>query len=134
MPYIIIACIILAVGAAAEITAYVFTDRLLKKREDGLDRRKADLDAMESSTITRETRKLVRVWGEASYDMREYEREKEFGFTYAEIAKQKLYAAKYQVLDALVDKITVHVEENRDGSMMIRAELWVAEGGPDGVS
>ena len=134
MTYILIAIVILLVGAAAEITAYVFTDKMLKKREDGLNRRKADLDASERSIIAKETRKLVRVCGEASYDVAEYERAKESGFTYAELANQKLYAAKYQVLDALVDKIAVYVEENQDGRMMIHAELWVAEGGQDGVS
>ncbi len=44
MTSVLIACIILAVGAAAEIIAYVFIAKLLKKKEDGLDRRKAALD------------------------------------------------------------------------------------------
>ena len=135
MTYIIIAIVVLLVGAAAEIVAYMFTDKLLKKREDGLDRRKSDLDAMERSIITKETRKLVRICGESSCDMEEYEREKEHGFTYAELMNQKYYAAKYQVLDSIVDKIVVYEEETKDGRMIIRAELWVAEGGPDdGVS
>ena len=44
MTYIIIAIVILLVGAAAEIIAYVFTAKLLKKKEDGLNKRKAALD------------------------------------------------------------------------------------------
>ena len=134
MTYIIIAIIILVIGAAAEIIAYVFTDKLLKKKEDGLDRRKAALDAAASVIFAKETRKLVRICGESSCDMEEYEREKEHGFTYAELIDQKYYAAKYQVLDSLVDKIVVYEEETKDGRVIIRAELWIAEGGPDGVS
>lgn len=54
MPYIIIACIILLVGAAAEITAYVFTAKLLKKKEDGLNRRKDAIGKKEGVLDSRE--------------------------------------------------------------------------------
>ena len=49
MTYIIIALIILAVGATAEIVAYIFSAKLLKKREEGLDRRKKYLDIYEDA-------------------------------------------------------------------------------------
>ena len=49
MTYFIIALIILAVGATAEIVAYIFSAKLLKKREEGLDRRKKYLDIYEDA-------------------------------------------------------------------------------------
>ena len=134
MTYIIIAIIILLVGAAAEIVAYVFTAKLLKKKEDGLNRRKVDLDAMGAvnPTIAQSTRKIVRICGTTSYDLGEYE---EYGISYDEFVRRKIYSAKYQVIVSITDKITVFQEKNPDGSITIRAELWVAEGGPDdGVS
>lgn len=54
MTSVLIACIILAVGAAAEIIVYVFTDRLLKKREDGLDLRKDAIGKKEGVLDSRE--------------------------------------------------------------------------------
>lgn len=128
MTPVLIACIILAVGAAAEIIAYVFTAKLLKKKEDGLNRRKANLDAMVAvnPTIAQSTRKIVRICGTTSYDLGEYE---ECGISYDELVRRKIYSAKYQVIVSLIDKITVFQEKNPDDSMTIRAELWVAEGG-----
>lgn len=133
MTPILIACIILAVGAAAEIVAYVFTAKLLKKKEDGLNRRKAALDAREAvnPTVAGNTRKIVRICGMASYDLDEYAQEKEYGLSSAEFLRRKIYSAKYQVIVSLIDKITVFQEKNPDDSMTIRAELWVAEGGTD---
>ena len=54
MPYIIIAIIILVIGAAAEITVYVFTDKLLKKREKGLDLREDAIVEAEGELDSRE--------------------------------------------------------------------------------
>ena len=144
MTYIIIAIIILAIGAAAEITAYVFTDRLLKKREEGLDRREdaiitaeGELDSREIQVDRREAeiaereKKLVRVCGRTSFSREDCIRAIERETTYAEFKQRWIYAAKYKVCESLMDKMTVFQEQTKDGRMMIRAELWVVEGGPD---
>lgn len=134
MPYIVIAIIILVIGASAEIVAYVFTDRLLKKREDGLDRRKAALDAAASVIFAEKTRKLVRVCGRTSFSREDCIRAIEHGTAYSDFKERWIDAAKYRVCGSLMDKMTVFQEVDQDGRMIIRAELWVAEGGPDGVS
>ena len=144
MTYIIIAIIIPLVGAAAEIVAYVFTDKLLKKREKGLDLREdaiveaeGELDSREIQVDRREAeiaereKKLVRVFGRTSFSREDCLRAIEKGTTYAEFRQRWIDAAKYQLLQSLVDRITVFQEENPNGRMIIRAELWVAEGGPD---
>ena len=134
MTYSIIAIIILLVGAAAEIVAYVFTDKLLKKREEGLDSIKEMLNAKEADLL-KVRRKLYRVCGRTSFSREDCLRAIKKGTTYAEFRQRWIDAAKYQVLQSLVDRITVFQEENPNGRMVIRAELWVAEGGPDdGVS
>lgn len=131
MTYIIIAIVILLVGAAAEIIAYVFTDKLLKKREDGLDRRKADLDAREVPKIVTETRRLVHVYEESSISPSElwdpYR-------TTDRMMELRVDIVKHKLCSNLFPHIPVIRISNDDGSLTFRAELWVAEGGPDGVS
>jgi hypothetical protein len=138
MTPVLIACIILAVGAAAEITAYVFTDRLLKKREDGLDRRKAALDALEycikmpkEQTFATKRMNLKKYIAESSvgasglrgtYGMPEN--------MMACVADE----ARHKVCTDLFLHIPVRRIQNADDSLTFRAELWVVEGGPDGVS
>ena len=131
MTYIIIAIVILLVGAAAEITAYVFTDKLLKKKEDGLDRRKAALDAAASVIFAKETRKLVRICAEANISA------SSLRTSYSTPEKMMAVTAdeaRHKLCSNLFLHIPVVRTENADGSLTFRAELWVAEGGPDGVS
>ena len=52
-----------------------------------------------------ESRKIVRICGTASYDPGEYAQEKEYGLSYAEFVRRKIYSAKYQVIVSLIDKV-----------------------------
>lgn len=134
MTPILIACIILAVGAAAEIVAYVFTAKLLKKREDGLDRRKAELDAREDTfkpsdvPMLKIQKNLVKVCGETHINKQDI-------YNLSNMPQELIHifinGAKTQIWEQLVLRIPVKKTINPDGSMTIRAELWVAEGGPD---
>lgn len=134
MTSVLIACIILAVGAAAEIIAYVFTAKLLKKKEDGLNRRKAELDAREDSfkpsdvPMLKIQKNLVKVCGETHINNQDIysllHMPHEYFHTF-------INGAKLQIWEQLFSRITVRKITNPDGSMTIRAELWVAEGGPD---
>lgn len=139
MTAIVIACIILAVGAAAEIVAYVFTDRLLKKRKEGLDRRKAALDALEYG---------IKRPKDQSFTTKQMNLKKYFAETKACVAcirdmeniTQHILAncadeARHKVCKDLFLHIPVRMVQNGADSFTFRAELWVVEGGPgDGVS
>ena len=139
MTYIIIAIIILLVGAAAEIIAYVFTDKMLKKREDGLDRRRAALYAYEECTkpvgvsaSDTQSRKLVKICGETHIDRRDFDCLAHMPQDYIQTF---INGTKLQIWEQLILRIPARETINPDGSITIRAELWVAEGGPDdGVS
>lgn len=134
MTPVLIACIILAVGAAAEIVAYVFTAKLLKKKEDGLNRRKAELDAREDSfkpadvPMLKIQKNLVKVCGETHID-------KQAIYNLSHMPQELIHifidGAKTQIWEQLVLRIPVKKTINLDGSITIRAELWVAEGGQD---
>ena len=54
MTYIIIACVIVAAGAIVEGLAYIFTAKMLKKREEGLDRRQDAITEREDFLDCRE--------------------------------------------------------------------------------
>lgn len=134
MTPVLIACIILAVGAAAEIVAYVFTAKLLKKKEDGLDRRKAALDEREDCSkpsdvpMLKIQKNLVKVCGETHINEQDI-----YSLLHMphEYFHRFIYGAKLQIWEQLVSRIHVRKITNPDGSMTIRAELWVAEGGQD---
>lgn len=124
MPYIIIACIILAVGAAAEIIAYVFTDKLLKKREEGLNRREADIQRREdlfiaTPKITAQSRLepvKIRAYGEY------YEANMEF--PYASWLHKCYSEVEQRVFDMARNQIRIS-REDEHGKIKISAELWV---------
>lgn len=135
MTPILIACIIIAVGAAAEIIAYVFTAKLLKKKEDGLNRRKAALDALEDCikpsdvpTFVTQSRNWVKICGETCINERDVDSLVHMPQEYFQIF---INGAKMQIWEQLILRIPVRKIINPDGSVTIRAELWVAEGGPD---
>ena len=138
MPYIIIAIIILVIGAVAEIVAYVFTDRLLKKREDGLDRRKAALDALEycikgpkEHTATTKQMNLKKYSAETKACLSGIRDMNMTQHILASCADE----ARHKVCKDLFLNIPIRMIQNGADSFMFRAELWVAEGGPgDGVS
>ena len=134
MTPVLIACIILAVGAAAEIIAYVFTAKLLKKKEDGLNRRKAELDAREDSfkpsdvPMLKIQKNLVKVCGETCINERDVDSLVHMPQEYFQIF---INGAKMQIWEQLFLRIPVRKTINPDGSVTIRAELWIAEGGLD---
>ena len=137
MTYIIISIIILAVGAAAEIIAYVFAAKLLKKKEDGLNKRKAALDALEYCikpsdvpTFVMQSKNWVKVCGETHIDKQDV-----YSLSHMpqELIQIFIVGAKTQIWEQLVLRIPVKKTINLDGSITFRAELWVAEGGPDNV-
>ena len=133
MTSVLIACIILAVGAAAEVIAYVFTAKLLKKKEDGLNKRKAALDALEYCikpadvpTFVMQSKNWVKVCGETHIDKQDI-------YSLSHMPQELIHifidGAKMQIWEQLVLRIPVKKTINLDGSITIRAELWVAEGG-----
>ena len=78
---------------------------------------------------------MVRVCGRTSFSREDCIRAIEQGTAYSDFKERRIYAAKYQALESLMDKMTVFQEQTKDERMIIRAELWVAVGGPDdGVS
>lgn len=135
MTLILIACIILAVGAAAEVIAYVFTAKLLKKKEDGLNRRKAALDALEDCIKPSDVPTFVTIrrnW--KKYTAEAHIGAREIHTPYA--SQERAMAAcadeaRHKVCSNLFLHIPVCKIPNADNSITFRAELWVAEGGPD---
>ena len=144
MTYIIIAGIILAVGAVAEIVAGIFTDKMLKKREEGLDRRQdaitkreyfldrreAQLDRWEAKLAEREKKKPrpVRVKKTVSFD--DVFHESIGGENVQRSLNGFCHILRHQLLDELYDHITVkQFNPPESDEVELTAELWILEGG-----
>ena len=135
MTSVLIACIILAVGAAAEVIAYVFTAKLLKKKEDGLDRRKAALDALEYCIKGPKEQPFIT----NRMNLKKYSAETKAcvsGIRDMKNMTQHIFAScadevRHKVCKDLFLYIPVRMTQNGADSFTFRAELWVAEGGKD---
>lgn len=135
MTPVLIACIIVAVGAAVELIAYIFTAQLLKKKEDGLNRRKAALDEREDCFKPSDGPTLATI----RMDRKKYSAESHISgkdihtqYSTPEIMMAACAdEARHKVCSELFLHIPVSRISNADGSLTFRAELWVAEGGPD---
>jgi hypothetical protein len=138
MTPIIIAGIILAVGAVVEIVVGIFTANILKKREDGLDKRQAILDQreailgnpQEAPHFVSQSKTPVRVCAERTISF-DYVFNKSIG---REIVQRSLenhvVSLKGLLLDALYDHIIVkQFNPPESDDVELTAELWILEGG-----
>lgn len=144
MTPIIIADIILIIGAVAEIVAGIFTAKMLKKREEGLDRRQGAitereycldrredcLDRREAEIAEREKKapRPVRVKKTVSFD--DVFHESIGGESVQRSLNGFCHILRHQLLDELYDHITVK-QFNPPGSddVELTAELWILEEG-----
>lgn len=142
MTLIIIAGIILALVALAEIVAGIFTAKMLKKREAGLDKRKdaiaeredfldrreAQLDRREAKLAEREkkTPRPVRVKRTVSFD--DVFHESIGGENVQRSLENHVVSLKGQLLDILCDRIIVkQFNPPESDDVELTAELWILE-------
>lgn len=138
MTPIIIAGIILAVGAVAEIVAGIFTAKMFKKREEGLDRRQAILDQREAILgdpcetphFVSQSKKPVRVCAKRTVSFDDVFHESIGGASVQRSLNGFCYSLRHQLLDELYDHITVkQFNPPESDEVELTAELWILEGG-----
>ena len=138
MTDIIIAGIILAVGLAGEIVAGIFTVKMLKKREEGLDRRQAILDQREAILgdpcetphFVSQSKKPVRVCAKRTVSFDDVFHESIGGENVQRSLENHVELLKGLLLDVLYDHITVkQFNPPESDEVELTAELWILEGG-----
>ena len=134
-PYII-AGIILAVGLAGEIVAGIFTVKMLKKREEGLDRRQAILDQreailgdpQEAPHFVSQSKNPVRVCVKRTVSFDDVFHESIGGENVQRSLENHVASLKGQLLDVLYDHITVkQFNPPESDEVELTAELWILE-------
>ena len=136
MTPIIIAGIILAAGAVAEIVAGIFTAKMLKKREAGLDRRQAILDQreailgnpQEAPHFVSQSKKPVRVCAKRTVSFDDVFHESIGGENVQRSLENHVELLKGLLLDVLYDHITVkQFNPPESDEVELTAELWILE-------
>ncbi|MBO6083052.1 MAG: hypothetical protein J6P46_08545 [Bacteroidales bacterium] len=82
--------------------------------------------------VATETRKLVRVCGEKIVYGGEAEHLRKYGVPNDAMYQGWIEQATYQLYRQLIPRMAVKTMNNSDGSIVFRAELWIAEGGTNG--
>ena len=130
MTHVLIACIILAVGAAAEIVAYIFSAKLLKKREEGLDRRKEQLDRCEEYLKDKATDKnvidadrfiLISRKKTISID--------DVASIRSDFRRKAALELQRETLEDVKKFISVYLSYRPDGDVDLMSLIWVSKGG-----
>lgn len=134
-PYII-AGIILVVGALAEIVAGIFTAKMFRKREEGLDRRQAILDQREAILgdpcetphFVSQSKKPVRVCAKRTVSFDDVFHESIGGENVQRSLENHVELLKGLLLDVLYDHITVkQFNPPESDEVELTAELWILE-------
>ena len=133
MTYIIIALIILAVGATAEIVAYIFSAKLLKKREEGLDRRKEQLDRCEEylkdkavNTNATVTDKFVLISRKKTVSTLDVDGEAEMP---GDFIRKAVVELRRETLEDVQKFISIYSTWRPDNDVDLMSLIWVSKGG-----